>query len=386
MGNLIIRKVLYSGDSYYFESPEFQNGINIIEGDNGSGKSTLSHFIDFGLGGTVKPFQKDNNINQDIVITHDTNNYVLLQIEINQQKYELKRFISKNDIFVSENNSVTSYPIFRHKDTAPIIFSDWLLEKLNILRFDVNLGTIEWAFNFEDLLRLLYHDQETEPSRIYKNPSRENFVSDSTIIRKTIFEVLLGISSADYFQKYNEMKIGEKIRNDAKSRLDGFLSLHPNINFDDAPNNSSIIKEYEEQLDKLVYERNLFSQKNSGVGEKMDILTSLQTELINIEIEISSYKIKHHNIEAEIYNIEKNYNVLENEIADINKIVFTHEQLNLFSMQTCPFCMHHKKDRKTDIAFVVKNLLIQPMRNLFIIQANIKTYYAIKRKACVQYI
>lgn len=45
MGNLIIKKVIYSGDRYYFESPELGTGINVIIGDNGSGKSTFSYFI-----------------------------------------------------------------------------------------------------------------------------------------------------------------------------------------------------------------------------------------------------------------------------------------------------------------------------------------------------
>ena len=58
MGNLIIKKVKYSGEQYSFESPEFSTGINIIVGDNGSGKSTFSYFIEFGLGGSIEPFKK----------------------------------------------------------------------------------------------------------------------------------------------------------------------------------------------------------------------------------------------------------------------------------------------------------------------------------------
>ncbi len=56
MGNLVIKKVKYDGEKYYFSSPEFTSGINIIEGDNGSGKSTLCYFIEYCLGGDIKFF------------------------------------------------------------------------------------------------------------------------------------------------------------------------------------------------------------------------------------------------------------------------------------------------------------------------------------------
>lgn len=347
MGNLIIRKVTYSGDNYSFESPELQDGINIIEGDNGSGKSTFSYFIAYGLGDNVKPFDRDNKTNRYDEITKDTNNYVTLDIEINSEKYKLKRFIGLNDIFVSDGENVEKYPIYRHKEHAPNIFSDWLLRKLEITQFEVNLGTIQWTFNFMDLYRLLYYDQDTEPSKIYKSPSsKDNFVTDSIIIRKTIFEVLLGISSIEYFQKMNEMKAAEKLRHEAKGRLDGFLTLHTDINFKKELDNISIINEYEEQLAKLKNQRDLYSKDNSMVNEKVFHLSTLQSELINTELDISNNRIKIQGINTEIYNIEKMYKALENEISDIKKTIFTHEQLNLFSMQVCPFCMNSKKERK----------------------------------------
>jgi uncharacterized protein YydD (DUF2326 family) len=134
MGNLVIRKVTYSGDNYSFESPELQDGINIIEGDNGSGKSTFSYFIAYCLGDNVKPFDRDNRTNRYDEITKDTNNYVALDIEINSEKYRLKRFIGLNDVFVSDGENVEKYPIYRHKEHAPKIFSDWLLDKLTITK------------------------------------------------------------------------------------------------------------------------------------------------------------------------------------------------------------------------------------------------------------
>lgn len=82
------------------------------------------------------------------------------------------------------------------------------------------------------------------------------------------------------------------------------------------------------------------------VNEKVSHLSTLQSNLINTELDISNNKIKIQSINTEIYNIERMYKALESEISDIKKTIFTHEQLNLFSMQVCPFCMNSKKERK----------------------------------------
>ena len=74
------------------------------------------------------------------------------------------------------------------------------LEKLKISITELNMGTYSWKLNFSDLLRLIIYDQDTESKKIYKAPTVSNFVSDSLIIRKTIFEVLLGISSDEFFK------------------------------------------------------------------------------------------------------------------------------------------------------------------------------------------
>ena len=104
MGSLIIKRVLYNADDYIFESPELSEGINIIVGDNGSGKSTFSYILEYGLGGDIKYF-KPSDKEKHVIITKDKNNYVIIELEINDIKYEFKRFIGKDDIFISKSNS-----------------------------------------------------------------------------------------------------------------------------------------------------------------------------------------------------------------------------------------------------------------------------------------
>ena len=151
MGRLAIRRVVYSGDKYSFESPYLNDGIVIMEGVNGHGKSTFMNLIYYGLGGRVQAFNKndDNDSKKHNEIFYDTNNYVELLIEIDDEKYELTRYIGDNLIFVvGEDEEVRETCVLRNQsDEHTMVFSDWILGKLNINVFDIVQGTRSFKLN-----------------------------------------------------------------------------------------------------------------------------------------------------------------------------------------------------------------------------------------------
>ncbi|MBL3548860.1 hypothetical protein [Chryseobacterium sp. KMC2] len=165
----------------------------------------------------MKPFDDDDEDSRYSLILNDTNNYVQIDILIDDIDYSLKRFIGMQDVFVNNGITTETYPISRQ--SAPFIFSDWLLGKLKIPVFELFLGATHWYFNFNDLFRLLNYDQNTEPKKIYKSPVAEYFIADSIIIRKSIFEILLGMSSTDYFDKLEKLKLATKKKRCGKSSI-----------------------------------------------------------------------------------------------------------------------------------------------------------------------
>lgn len=338
MGNLIIKKVIYSGDFYSFESPEFDLGINIIVGDNGSGKSTLAYFIEYGLGGDVIYF-KENKDNRYDEIVKDTNNYVKIEIIINSSYYSLKRFIGKNDIFIYDKGDVTKLPINRNQDYAPYTFSDWMLDKLGISVFSLTLGTTDWLINFKDLFRLLDYDQDTEARKIFKSPSADNFIADSVVIRKAVFETLVGISSEEFNVKYNEFKKAQTLRNESKALLDNFINLYSWIENENLTDRSAKLDDAEVQLEKLYNERNNYQKQETNSLDKTNQLTDIQTEIIDLEIKISEDTLRINNYEIEKSKTKRILDQQSDEISQIEKIIFTHDKLNLFSLEICPFCM-----------------------------------------------
>ena len=103
------------------------------------------------------------------------------------------------------------------------IFSDWILDKLGIVKQELNLGTRSWKLNINDLLRLIIYDQDTSSKKIFKEPTNLNFITDSLIIRKTIFEVLLGINSDEYFRKFEDFKNASISKDKAQLKLDALM-------------------------------------------------------------------------------------------------------------------------------------------------------------------
>lgn len=320
-----------------FESPEFSAGINIIVGDNGSGKSTFSYLIEYGLGGNVKQFKKGSD-EEHVIITQDFENYVILELEINNVQYELKRFIGANDIFISKEGVFDQrLSLNRNGQNSDVIFSDWLLQQLGINVFELNMGTYSWKINFNDLYRLLNYDQDTSPAKIYKSPSSENFVTDSVVIRKAIFETLIGLSSQEYSDKFGELRKSEKLRDEANALFKNYVEMYSNLteNKDEV---KLFIEESAIQLDKLYATREKMQQESVSFDDKANNLAQIQEKLISIELETSKQTIRQNNLLVERGRIERLIKEQNDEILQIEKIIHAHNKLNLFSFELCPFC------------------------------------------------
>jgi hypothetical protein len=340
LGNLVIKKVEYKGDKYSFESPELSEGLNLIVGDNGSGKSTFTYFIEFGLGIKVKYFNESTD-EKYLEIINDTNNYVKLSVSINGVEYGLKRFLGENEIIVKEGSEVNRYPT--NRQVASYIFSDWMLEKIGITPFQLELGSSTFYFNFSDLFRLLNYDQKTELGKIYKSPEDENPFKNSMIIRRTIFESLLGSNSNALYLKKNELnqaRIDAKI---AKGSVDNYISDNQFLANNDA-NSAKIllgISNKTEVLNELKNKRKVLQKESIvAVDPKIKDIDVRKTKIIEGELKLSDVTLDSSMLEKEIYNVQRIYNEQADEISQLNKIIYTSEKLDLFSLEICPFCMN----------------------------------------------
>ena len=354
MGNLRILKVEYSGDEYFFESPKLDRRLSIIEGPNGSGKSTFFDLIYYGLGGKVEEFESDAaEAHKEIV--EDRKNAVRLVVSVRDQIYTFTRKLRDNHVTVfkpvTEADGVESellsltLPIYRREDQET--FSDWLLEKLEIPVVDIFQGGRNFKLNFADLSRLFYHNQSPDPLGIYKPADSVNLVTDSLEIRRAIFQILVGKSQLELYQAIGKMKLADREVQAARSvhqeYSDIVLQLLKASGIHEVQNSKSLqsqIEELEEQLSRIQETRKAFSSGTLGDGAareslQAEIRTLQELEATGREIDAQRNKISEE--AGKLIDVERS---LKADIERINKVIYTHGQLNLFSSDTCPFCLN----------------------------------------------
>ena len=354
MGSLAIRKVAYFGDQYFFESPMFGDGLSIIEGSNGTGKSTFFNLIYFGLGGKVDEFDPNSPETHKEIIG-DSNNMVRLVIEIDGELFTLNRRLRDNSITVVKASTAVddvattvdsiTLPVQRREDAQT--FSDWLLERLNIPVVDIFQGGRQFKLNFSDLARLIYHNQSPDPNGIYKPAEVANFISDSLEIRKAIFQILVGKTLLDLYDAIGRQKLAERDAATAKAVHQEYQSIVEQLlkasGITDVANTKALaerIQGLEAQIEALLATRRGFSRGELGSAEAQK---TLEADLANIR----ALKVRKHELDEErgklvqeagrLIDVERS---LQADIERINKVIYAHGQLNLFSSDTCPYCLN----------------------------------------------
>lgn len=354
MGFLSIRKVEYIGDKYYFQSPTFADGVSIIEGPNGTGKSTFFNLIYYGLGGRVEEFDPaSSEVHTEVV--NDSNNLVRLVIGIDSELFTLSRRLRDNNITVinavqdvdgvAAELQADTYPIFRREEAKT--FSDWLLEKLSIPVVDIFQGGKQFKLNFTDLARLIYHNQSPDPHGIYKPADAVSFVSDSLEIRRAIFQILIGKTLMELYAAIGVQKNVERDFLAAKSVHQEYEDIVNHLLRASGTNEISNVKalnvrieELEVQIASLLSSRKAFSRGQLGSAQAQ---LALDAELQQVrELEVQRRTVDEHREQlideaGRLVDVER---ALEADIQRINKVIYAHGQLNLFSRDTCPYCLN----------------------------------------------
>lgn len=350
MGRIAIRRVQYFGDQYSFDSGLLPDGLVIVEGANGSGKTTFTELIYFALGGTVKQFQQKGT-EQHREIRSDRNNGVSLTIEINGQHYlVIRHFSVPEDVLVASSHEpdATVFPVNRYGSRR--VFSDWLLEKLGIRVVTLTTGAFKGKLNFLDLMRLIYHDQEPNPSRIFRRPDRENnFVSDSRDFRKAVFEILIGRASDEYYEALGELKLAEADLSEKRVALASYGAALDRMGPRRQEANSHFlevsISEQEAHLARLVAIRADLRQNAPDTPARSAELLSLRQAAAAAEAQVAAYERKATQTREERIRLTTLEAQLYDDVKRIQKIMHAHESLQLFQPDACPCCLR-SVDRK----------------------------------------
>lgn len=341
MARLAIRRLIYSGDKFKFDSPLLPDGLVIVEGDNGTGKSTFSDLIFFGLGGAVPQFDKAKR-ERHVEVTSDTNASVTLGIEIDSEEYTLRRSVDgEREILVTgPDGDVQVLPINRGP-TSRRIFSDWILEKLQIPVVTLHSGAHSGKLNASDLMRLIYHDQDADPSRIFKKLPADSFVADSREFRRAIFEILTGRASQDYYSALAELREAEKELSGFDARLQQFKEVASTAITTEDLNVVFLAKRIEEseaRLSRLQAHRTVLRTREIPKNTT-DESENLRQQLAELQLELLALDKSRLTLDEEMTRLTELRQDVVADLTRIKKIIHVHEALNLFTPDSCPCCL-----------------------------------------------
>ena len=322
----------------------FHRGVNIIRGTNSSGKSTIMEFLFYGLGGSILEKQW-----KTVALSCDN---IYIEVDINNQIFVLNRQVSTNPkeqmkIFEgSYDESIKSSPqnwlSFPYASTVnKESFHDNLLKLLNI---PITKSQDSSYINFNQILRLIYTDQLSGISRIFRE---EDF--DSSFKRETIGDLMLGVNSKDITHKKLEIiqinKDVTKLISDIKAftTMYGEVESKENINERITKNKEAI-----ETLTSSLY--SIGSIENKSIDEKTKDLISSKRELLNTALQTQENLLKNINtLHFEIIDSESFAFNLKKRLINIQESDRTLSILSDIAFTFCPSCFNKVSENVIDI-------------------------------------
>jgi len=336
MSNQLILKSLKvyanSGKVAYYEN--FHSGVNIIRGDNSSGKSTISHFIFYVLGGAFTSWV-DEALECNMVFGEVSLSGVVATLrrevtESSSQPMYIYWGNMEDATKTIEPGQWTKYPY--SSSTNKKSFSNVLFENLNI---PIVYG--ETNITMHQILRLLYVDQESPTNSLFLY---EQF--DSSLTRKTIAELLLGVYSEELYTNRLEKKKKSKEFDKLESEIKGMKQLsdnplllqpsHIKTMIDNLRINKAGIGEQIEAL-KTKQKKVIYTSKTKLEFQKLkeeSIILRKQTEKIAEQI---------FGLEYEISDTDFFIEMLQSKILAIKNSLRTKQKLNTIPLTFCPECL-----------------------------------------------
>jgi chromosome segregation ATPase len=155
----------------------------------------------------------------------------------------------------------------------------------------------------------------------------------------------MGNTFSDYYAQIGEVFKYEKQRDVQKNTLDGFKELLKQTGFsDEVLNQDELLKKYEEtklQLTKAELFKEELKSREYTIHNAKNQLETLKKELFSTEITIAELEAKRGSLLREIKGISQLKEEIILEVVQLKKIILAHDELNLFSPDTCPYCLRH---------------------------------------------
>jgi len=336
---LKINRVIIKGLSKVVYDQEFHSGLNVIRGDNGTGKSTIMELISYGIGGDIK---KGGWKKEALECTN-----VTIELEINGRAFTFKRAIeeeqSKPSISMFEGHFPDSLKPqaewFVYKNRRSDNRKSYSMQIFEMLGLEQHDTADSEALTVHQLLRILYIDQDTPASKIFRT---EPMVYDKESMRRAIGDYAFGFDDLEAHTLRQQLNERNKRFDKIDSELKSIYQLLGKTNI------KATIKELEGELEGLyeeskIIDETLIESKSDSTNYKDKELSKESVKLQKIiENKVNELSLLEQKFVSESYEISDSSEFLDN--LEYRKRELVHarkakEAIAHFDFKFCPSCM-----------------------------------------------
>lgn len=329
---ILINRLVVKKNGYSVMDISLHAGLNVITGENSSGKTTAIRFIAYALG------SENISFNQMALLCDD----IYLEITANETIVTLRRHVGTQlmqplsifwgDMLLALAAGASLWQQYPFKMSASKeSFSQILFRLLEMPELRGESGS---NITMHQLMRLIYSDQETPSSDIFRH---DRF--DRAITRAAVGDYLLGVDSTELYDLKLQESAADKeataIRTSIKTIYSTFGSSGTNISLDFLDNQiHTLANEIHYLQTELVNIYSTTTFKTSSSKED----NSLREKLSQAHSKLSHLKQKRIDLQTEIADSELFLRELEERMYSLEESSVAESHLGTAVFSFCPSC------------------------------------------------
>jgi len=335
---LVARLVIKRSQHVVFDE-KFHAGVNIIRGENGSGKTTVVESIIYALGGDIRK-KKDEFSLCD---------FVYIELQLNGVTYTFKRPIEDGypalDIFEGSYDEAMASPDlwtrYAHRRTnnqksySEIIFS--------LLGFPEEKTESDGNVTINDILRLLYEDQNTSANKIFLSP---NFPEGNNK-RQAISDLLLGIDDFQLHKLKLQLAEKDKLYSQYEGQLKQIYKIFGSSEMDVNINAILLEKKNLENEQKTIATKidTLYAADGkAATKEAKKLFTEVKNQLTDLKKRVFSLEQERDTLVFDIEDSKEFIESLNIRLDALNASTEVTKELGSIDFSYCPCCLQVLSD------------------------------------------
>lgn len=368
---LIISRVIVRKDGLSVYDHIFHVGINVIRGDNSTGKSTIMDLISYGLGADIKKQHwKQEALSCDEVFIEVSLNGIIhvfkREIQDAGSKPPIHMKQGRYDESIQSFDGWTVYGYLKLEDKV-----SFATRIFDLLGFEEHITDDNSRLTMHQIFRLLYADQDTPASNIFR---WESVNYDRESMRIAIGEYLFGFDNLDAHILRQKLIVLNNVFEKLNADL---LAVYRILGKTNIKANTSQINEEITQLNKELtdLESKRIQIKSDSVESTSDELTD-EAKLINKKIErlsvvLAKYEQDVVSISYDINESEEFLKSLEHRRHALKNSQVTINSLGAVDFDYCPSCLTklNSSDENHDHCQLCKSVVNQQRINESYLQA-----------------